>query len=283
VWDATQDRLLWGDHAAGIIREARADGTGGWQESKRWVLNRPLAAAIPRVSGGLIVASGMEILRFAEDGTSTSFAKIDVDSPLIRINDAKCDARGRLWAATLSSDFRTGAASLYRIDPDRSVRKMLDGLTLGNGLDWSPDGSVFYLVDSFIRTVFAFDFDSTLGEISNQRALLTLTQGVPNGMAVDRAGYLWVASTGGGNVQRYSPDGKWVATVQIGTPGATSCAFGGPDGADLFITSRAGRMPDAALQMGVDPAMMDNNGPEAGGLFVCRPGVTGAPANAFGG
>lgn len=283
VWDAAQNRLLWGDHASGIIREARPDGAGGWRESKRWTLNRPLAAAIPRIAGGLIVAGGTEIVQFAEDGTCTPFARIDTDSPLIRINDAKCDAQGRLWAATLSSDFRPGAAALYRIDPDRSVRKMLGGVTLGNGLDWSPDGAVFYLVDSFIRTLFSFDFDAKRGEISNQRRLVTLTRGVPNGMAVDRSGCLWVAATGGGNVQRYSRDGNYLATVEIATPGATSCAFGGSDGAELLITSRAGRMPEAALQMGVDPKMMDNDGPEAGGLFVCRTGATGAPAHAFAG
>jgi sugar lactone lactonase YvrE len=216
-------------------------------------------------------------------GLLTSFARIAVDSDLTRINDAKCDPRGRLWAGTLTSSFRSGGGGLYRIDADGSVTTMLTGITLANGLDWSPDGKTFYFIDSFTRSVDAFDFGLESGEIRNRRTLATLRSGVPNGMTVDRDGRLWVASTGGGDVQCFAPSGEFLARVSIGTPGATSCAFGGPDCTDLFITSRAGRMPDAAQQIGVSPEMMDNDGPEAGGLFVCRPGVVGIPGHLFAG
>jgi sugar lactone lactonase YvrE len=283
VWDGPQQRLLWQDHGSGIIREARADGAGGWCESRRWNLNRAIAASIPRRRGGLVVPGGMEIFLMDDAGILSSFAHIDADSELARINDAKCDARGRLWAGTLTSNFQSGGGALYRIDPDRTVKTMLQGVTLANGLDWSPDGTTFYFVDSFTRSVDAFDFEMDTGEISNRRTLVTLKSGVPNGMTVDREGHLWVAATGGGNVQSYSPTGELLTCIEIGTPGATSCAFGGADCAHLFITSRAGRMPDAAKEMGVDPKMMDNNGPEAGGLFVCQPGARGIPANAFAG
>jgi sugar lactone lactonase YvrE len=286
VWDASGRRLLWGDHVAHVIREAQSDGAGGWRETRRWELHRPLAAAIPRSTGGLILAAGMDILTFDENAPTVDraiqpFAHIDVNSDLLRINDAKCDAKGRLWAGTLSSDFKPGAAALYRIDPDGTVAQKMDGMTLANGLDWSPDSSTFYFVESFTREVLAFDFDLETGSISNRRTFVTLTNGVPNGMTVDRGGNLWIASTGGGEVQCYSPQGQLIATVEIATPGATSCCFGGPDGLDLFITSRAGRMPEAAKTMGVDPRKMDNSGPEAGALFVCRPGASGPPAHSF--
>jgi sugar lactone lactonase YvrE len=225
----------------------------------------------------------MEILLMNDEGNLTSFARIEADSDLVRFNDAKCDSRGRLWAGTLTSNFRPGGGALYRIDPDGAVKTVLQGVTLANGLDWSPDGTTFYFVDSFTRSVEAFDFDVDRGEISNRRTLVTLKSGVPNGMTVDRDGHLWVAATGGGNVQAYAPSGELLTCIEIGTPGATSCAFGGSDCAHLFITSRAGRMPDAAKEMGVDPKMMDNNGPEAGGLFVCQPGARGIPAHAFAG
>jgi sugar lactone lactonase YvrE len=102
-------------------------------------------------------------------------------------------------------------------------------------------------------------------------------------MAVDREGCLWVAATGAGEVQRYSPDGALLARIEISTPGATSCAFAGFDGADLCITSRSGRMPEVARKLGLTTEMMENNGPEAGALFICRPGVTGMPAHPFSG
>ena len=283
VWDAGAQRLLWQDHGAGIIREAKADGAGGWRESRRWNLNRAIAAAIPCRGGGLVVPGGRDILTMNDAGELRQFARLPVESELVRINDAKCDAHGRLWAGTLTSNFQSGGGALYRIDPDATATTILEGITLANGLDWSPDGGTFYFIDSFARGVDAFDFDMDRGSISNRRTLLTLQFGLPNGMTVDRDGCLWVAATGGGNVQCYSPDGALLACVEIVTPGATSCAFGGEAGADLFITSRAGRMPDAAKSMGVDPSMMDNNGPEAGGLFVCRPGATGIPGYAFAG
>jgi sugar lactone lactonase YvrE len=283
VWDDSQQRLLWQDHGSGIIREAKADGFGGWRETRRWTLNRAIAASIPRRQGGLVVPGGMEIFLMDDAGDLRSFARLHSDSDLARINDAKCDSRGRLWAGTLTSNFLSGGGALYRIDPDGAVKTMLRGVTLANGLDWSPDGATFYFVDSFTRSVEAFDFDADRGEISNRRTLVTLRAGVPNGMTVDSEGHVWVAATGGGNVQAYAPNGELLGYIEIGTPGATSCAFGGPDLGHLFITSRAGRMPEAAKDLGVDPKMMDNSGPEAGGLFVCQPDARGVPAHAFGG
>lgn len=283
VWDAGQQRLLWQDHVSGIIREAKADGAAGWRETRRWNLGRAIAASIPRRRGGLVVPGGMEIFLMNDGGELTSFARIENESPLARINDAKCDSRGRLWVGTLTSNFEPGGAALYRIDPDCRVTAAVRDVTLANGLDWSPDGATFYFVDSFTRSVDAFDFDVDQGAIKNRRTVVTLKSGVPNGMTVDRDGNLWVAATGGGNVQVYSPSGELLSRVEIGTPGATSCAFGGPEFAHLFITSRSGRMPDAARGLGVDPKMMDNSGPEAGGLFVCQPGVHGLPSHAFAG
>jgi sugar lactone lactonase YvrE len=283
TWDLAGKRLLWSDHKVGIIHEGKSDGVGGWRESRRWNLARPLAATIPRAKGGLVVAGGTEIFMIDEAGTVTSFTRIDADPDLIKINDAKCDPQGRLWAGTLTGDFRPGGAALYRIDPDGTVTTMLEGVTLSNGLDWSPGGETFYYVDSLTRRVDAFDFDPADGTIANRRIVVTFERGVPNGMAVDREGCLWVAATGGGDVQRYTPDGKLLARVEISTPGATSCAFGGPDGGTLFITSRRGRMPDVARTMGLTTEMMENNGPEAGGVFVCQPGPTGAPATPFAG
>jgi len=101
-----------------------------------------------------------------DEGDLSSFARIEADSELARINDAKCDSRGRLWAGTLTSNFRSGGGALYRIDPDGAVKTVLPGVTLANGLDWSPDETTFYFVDSFTRSVDAFDFDVDRGEIS---------------------------------------------------------------------------------------------------------------------
>lgn len=285
AWDRVRQCLLWSDMEDGILHEARPDGRGGWTETRRSTLSLPIAAVIPRRSGGVVLAAGTEVILMDECGDMVPLARVDVDARRFRFNDAKCDAAGRLWAGTLSRDFETGAASLYRIDADGTVTVMLDGLTLANGLDWSPDGRTFYLIDSLTRNLDAFDFDVASGQISNRRTVVTIAfgEGGPNGLAVDNEGAIWMAVTGSGSVHRYAPDGQLLARVEIGTHGATSCAFGGADGGDFFITSLGRRMPDVAQTIGITPAMMENSGPEAGALFVCRPGVTGPAAHPFAG
>jgi sugar lactone lactonase YvrE len=285
AWDHAQQRLLWSDMEKGVIHEARANGKGGWTETRSSTLDAPIAATIPRLRDGLVLAAGIEVLLMDDHGRVTPLARLDVDAQRFRFNDAKCDAAGRLWAGTLSRDFAAGAAALYRIDPDGTITTALQGLTLANGLDWSPDGSTFYLVDSLTRSLDAFDFDIASGRLSNRRTIVTLRfgEGGPNGLAVDNDGAIWLAVTGSGSVHRYAPDGRLLARAFIATPGATSCAFGGAGGGDLFITSLGRRMPDIAQTIGITPAMMENSGPEAGGLFVCRPGVAGPAARPFAG
>lgn len=284
VWDAVGQRLLWCDLETGIVHAATPGTSGGWCESRRWDLQRPIAAAIPRTRDGLVVAGGVEIFALNEAGRILPLARLDADPDLVRFNDAKCDPQGRLWAGTLATDF-TPRAALYRIDPDGAVSTMLEGLSIANGMDWSPDGSVFYLTESLSRCVEAFDFDARRGALARRRTFVQIAygEGGPNGLTVDREGCLWLAVTGSGHVRRYSPEGKELMRVAIATPGATSCAFGGNDGASLFVTSLGRRMPEVARTLGLTEETMRNDGPQSGGLFVCRPGATGRPATAFAG
>ena len=112
---------------------------------------------------------------------------------------------------------------------------------------------------------------------------LAFGEGGPNGLTVDREDCVWVAVTGSGEVRRYSRSGELLMRVAISTPGATSCAFAGPAGDTLAITSLGRRMPDVARTIGISESMMTNDGPESGALFVCRPGTTGQPATPFAG
>jgi sugar lactone lactonase YvrE len=284
AWDSKHQRLLWADLERGIVHAAIADASGSWHENRRWKLAQPLAAAVPRAAGGLIVAAGTAILTLDEEGAVATFTRLQEDPAGLRFNDAKCDPRGRLWAGTLALDFSPRAA-LFRIDPDRSIHTVLEGLTLANGMDWSPDGRTFYFTDSLTRRVDAYDFDLARGIPGRRRELVTLQlgEGGPNGLTVDRDGCVWLAVTGSGQVRRYSPDGTELMRIEIGTPGATSCAFGGPNGAQLFITSLGRRMPDIARALGLTDEMMTNDRPESGGLFVCEPGASGRAATPFAG
>lgn len=287
AWDGVAKRFLWLDNAQGIIHEAKSDGRGGWRETRRWNLGRRTGAAIPRTKGGLVVIAGTDVLLMNDAGDLTPFARIDADPNVVGLNDAKCDPRGRLWSGTVAHDFTPKASKLYRIDPDGSVTTMLDGVSLSNGLDWSPDGGTLYYIDSGDRTVDALDFDMVHGTIGRRRTLVEFPRGQgPDGMTVDREGCLWVAVFGPGEVRRYAPDGSLVACVAVSAPATTSCAFGGADGGDLFITSASIRLPEELLpMMGFGPEMVEKvaNAPGAGGVFCCRPGATGKPATPFAG
>lgn len=284
VWDAEGKRLLWVDHAADTLHEAKHGQTGSWQESGRWHLGRRLAGALPRRRGGLVIASGNEISLLGEAQAITHFARLDIDPATCRVNDIKCDARGRLWVGTFATDF-TPQGGLHRVDPDGSVTQILKSMLLPNGLDWSIDGSTFYLVDSLLGTVDAFDFNLSAGTLDNRRTLLKFNgaDGLPNGMTVDWQDCLWIAHTTRGEVRRYTRDGALLMRVVVPVSGVTSCSFGGEEGGDLFITSRRGRVPEIIKSLGVPEELLESSGPDAGALFICQPGVAGPPATPFAG
>jgi sugar lactone lactonase YvrE len=189
-------------------------------------------------------------------------AEVEADRPVSRMNDGKCDRRGRFWAGTIAEVHEPGAGSLYRLDADHRAVQVLTGVTTSNGLDWSPDGSTMYFIDTHAHGVDAYDFDEATGEIHNRRRLIDIDPevGLPDGMAVDAEGGLWVALYDGRAVHRYSADGVLEGRLELPVSLVTSCAFAGPELADLYITTAADRHPDEPL---------------AGAVFHCRPGVAG--------
>lgn len=287
TWDAAVMRILWSDNEHGVVHEAKQVGPEEWQECGRWQLGRPIAGVIPRVRGGFIVAGGTEVFVWDESGERCPFAHLEVAGTSVRVNEVKCDPQGRLWAGTRAEDLESPSGMLLRIDPDGSVSQMLTGIAISNGMDWSPDGSTMYFIDSARRSVDAFDFDPASGAISNRHTVVVPEwgDGAPDGMTVDSEGCLWVAQVGSGAVVRYAPDGTPLSRVEISTPAVTSCAFGGEGLEHLFITSLGRPIPDIAVRYGCRPEMIAKSGtsPEGGSLFVCRPGVKGRVATLFAG
>jgi sugar lactone lactonase YvrE len=209
-------------------------------------------------------------------GALDVIAEIESDKIGNRVNDAKCDSRGRFWVGTMAYDWQThrGAGSLYRVDPDGSVLPALTGVSLSNGLAWSPDDATFYYVDSATQRIDQFAFDADAGRLANRRSLCTVPAqaGVPDGLTIDADGYLWLALWGGGALWRIEPlNGVVDRVITLPVTQVTSCAFGGPDLSDLYVTSAAVGLSQSAL----------SDQPLAGGLFRIRPGVTGRPTQRF--
>lgn len=237
-WDARRGELLRVDIMAGRVYRDRVDDDGGLVPVRTYQLRGTVGAITP-VEGdeGWLLAAGRGFAHLSPDGAVR--ALVDVAPEGTRMNDAACDPQGRFWAGTKAHDNHVGGGALCRLDRDGHTELMLDGLTISNGLGWSPDGATMYLADTIPRVIHAFSFDGERGTISDGRVLVTVTgEGVgPDGMAVDAAGDLWVAIFGGGRVQRYSPDGELRQELHVPAAQTTSCAFAGPGLRRLYVTT----------------------------------------------
>jgi len=270
VWDPDAGCLYFVDIERGAVhRHDPATAT-----SRSFQIGMMVGAAALTAAGDLVLAVSDGFARLDLDsGQVRALAAVEADLPDQRMNDGKCDPAGRFWAGTMALDKRPGAGALYRLDPDGRVHRILDGVSISNGLDWSDDGRLMYYVDTPTRSIDVFDFDVASGAIANRRALARVERGDgwPDGLTLDADGYIWVALWAGAAVRRYAPDGTLDRVVAVPTTYPTSCAFGGPDLQDLYVTTAATALtPEERLRE-----------PLAGGLFRCRPGVQGRPPHRF--
>jgi len=257
-------QLLWVDMLAGDVLTLEPDGL----VTRRHISN-VVAALRPRVGGGYVYATERGFA--LDDGTTTAVRPVvELWSDAgVRMNEGGCDPDGRFYCGSMAYDLTAGAASLYRLDPDGSSSTVLTGLTISNGLDWTPTGDEAYYVDSPTGRIDVFDYEPELG-LANRRSFVSVPAGLPDGLTIDEEGGVWVAIWGAGAVHRYAPDGKLSEVVTVPTAQVTACTFGGPGYAELFITtSREG------LSATEDPV--------AGSLFRTEPGVRGRPVRPFGG
>jgi sugar lactone lactonase YvrE len=222
----------------------------------------------------LAVRDGVAVASDTGEGFEL-MAPVEREIPGNRMNDAKCDPAGRLLAGTTAFDFAPHSAALYRVEEDWSFEQVVRDVTQSNGMGWSADGSRMYFIDSATQGVDVFDYDASTGSAAGRRRLVTIERalGVPDGMTVDNRGNLWVACFGGAAVRCFSPEGEQLGQVLFPVSQVTSCAFGGPGLADLYVTSAAYRLSTDQLK----------KEPHAGATFVCRPGAVGMPASPFAG
>ena len=191
------------------------------------------------------------------------------------MNDGACDAQGRFWAGTMAYDESPGAGALYRLELDGSCTTVLTGLTISNGIGWSPDGATMYLADSGTGRIDAFDFDADQRRhhpAPHDRRHRRARASRPTASPSTTTAAIWVALWDGGAVRRYAPDGTLLTAVPLPVDRPTSCAFGGPDRSTLFVTTARHGLDDVAL----------SRQPDAGRVFrIDDLGVTGPPCNHF--
>jgi sugar lactone lactonase YvrE len=256
VWDSRRDELLSVDMHRGDMLAVDRDG-----DVHRRHVGDLLAALRPRERGGWVVglARGFGLL---DDGAGEARSLGELWSdPSVRMNDGGCDPAGAFWCGSMDVDGAPGRGAMYRLAPDGSVATMLTGLTISNGLCWSPDGSQAYYVDSGTGAVDVLTVDLDAPAVTGRRRFVEVDGGTPDGLTVDADGGVWVALYGGSAVRRYAPDATLDLVVRVPTTHPTACAFGGPALDELWITTSA-RGAGAT-----DPG--------AGALYRCRPGLRG--------
>lgn len=265
VWSERWGGLRWVDMLAGDILSLQPDGTVG-----RRHVGRVAAALRPRSSGGAVIAVERGFVLEDSEGRFTNLDEIWTD-PTVRMNEGGCDPQGRFYAGSMPYDRRVGGGSVYRLDVDLSVEVVIDGVTISNGLEWSPDGALAYYTDTETFRIDVFDYDPDRG-LTGRRPFVDLSSEElrPDGLTVDAEGCVWTALANGGAVRRYTQAGKLDGVVEVPAQKVTACTFGGARLDELYITtSREDLPPD------VDPL--------AGSLFRAAVGKVGRPVREFAG
>ncbi len=270
-WDGERDELLWVDIIGSQLHRGRLNPNRMLDEIARVQFDRFVGAVAPVLGGGYVLAAGTGFLFVDPSGRVVELAQPEAGrDDDVRMNDGACDPQGRFWAGTMAHDESPEAGVLYRLELDGTYSRILAGLTVSNGIDWSPDGSIMYLSDSGTAMVDAFDFDPATGDISGRRTIAQITESgvAPDGLTVDDNGNIWVALWGGAAVRCYDPQGLLLGTVGVPVDRPTSCAFGGPDRSTLFITTARQGLDEQAL----------SGQPDAGRVFrVDGLGASGPP------
>lgn len=270
-WDQEKGYLLWVD----IIGEKVHIYNPANNTNRTIPVGQLVGAIVPRESGGAVLAlkDSFYFIDLTTEEITPAVTNIE-NIQENRFNDGKCDAAGRFWAGTMAINEKRGAGSLYYLNPDLTIIKVLDNVTISNGLAWSQDNKKMYYIDSPTRNVIAFDFNYDSAKITDKSVVVIIpdNEGVPDGMTIDKEGMLWVAQWGGYKVSRWNPaTGKKIGEIKLPVAHVTSCTFGGENLDELYITTARKGLTD--LQLAEQP--------EAGGIFRVKTDTCGYGADKF--
>jgi sugar lactone lactonase YvrE len=269
LWSVDEQALYWVDIERNTFSRF-LPATGVYETVDVGV---PIGVLALRTTGGLVMATKKGFALWDKDTAELRYIiNPEFDKPQLRFNDGAVDSRGRFWAGSMGG---RGEGALYRLDPDGSVHIIIPGVTIPNGIGWSPDDTLMYFTDTGTRTIYAFDYDAVSGNVINRRAFIEVPaeMGAPDGLVVDREGYIWSACWDGAKLVRYTPSGTVDRIIPIPALRPTSCVFGGPNLDELYITSAFTGLSEEQLKQY----------PLSGDVFRLKVDVTGREKFKFGG
>jgi sugar lactone lactonase YvrE len=236
IWDGRLQRLIWTDCTAGEVHVSSAHGDAVlWSHPDRL----PVGVTLLRANGGMAVAIGAHVLLLDSRGREDRAPiPLPIDTRIVRFNDGSCDPAGRLLVGTTGGDV-DGRGELFSVGANGHPRRLLGELTESNGLGWSPDGRSMYFVDTADPVVYVLDYDLATGRVGQRRefARIDPSLGYLDGLTVDADGDVWVAVWAGGQLRRYTPDGRLRTVIPMPVSHPTCPAFGGAALDTLFVTS----------------------------------------------
>jgi len=268
LWNVPEQAIYWLDITGKKLHRYYVDS----KKYETFDMEKRIGVIAFRKQGGLILGAEDSFYFWDANRQVMKFiSHPEIGKTEARFNDGKVDRKGRFWAGTMTAEGATSA--LYRVDPDLSVHQMVSGVTISNGIGWSPDNKTMYFADLNRHVIHTFDFDLQSGAISHKRDFVKLDEsfGVPDGLTVDTEGYVWFAVYDGWKVMRYSPDGNVAGEINMPVSRPSSCMFGGKDLTDLYITTISEGLSDQ------EKAQQ----PLAGDLFVVHAAGKGLPETDF--
>ena len=270
-WDNRDQRLFWVD-IIGLKVHIYDPET---RINKSFPTPSMVGTVVPGNNDKAVIAlvDGIYILNTL-DGEISLLSDVEADMTYNRFNDGKCDPNGNLWVGSMHFDQSLPKANLYKVDGKGNAVKMLDSITISNGIVWTKDSRTMYYIDTPTGQIRAYDFDADNSSISNERIAVEVPVGLgfPDGMTIDEEDKLWVGLWNGNAVARFDPvSGKLMSKIEVPAHNVTSCSFGGSDFETLYITT-------SSLDMTEEEQARY---PLAGSLFEVKPGVKGVAGNFF--
>jgi len=259
LWHPVEKRLYWIDIPSSKLY--RYDPQTGLHEE--FDTGKPVGGYTLQSDGSLLLFMGDGTIRTWNHGDTTTIIDDIPDERGNRFNDVIADPEGRVFCGTMSTPARAGR--LYRLDTDRSLSILLEGIGTSNGMGFTPDLRSMYYTDTGKHEIYLYDYERSTGNITNGRVFASTGEGDagrPDGLTVDAEGCVWSARWGGHRLVRYSPDGEEISQVMFPAENVSCPTFGGEDYADLYVTTAGGND-------------RDENGECAGALFRLRPDVGG--------
>jgi len=271
-WDDLSQTVTWVDLKRGLGYRGTVEAEG-ISITDELTFPDTVAAVLPSSDGGLLVVAHDHLVAVSSDGRRRSFPPILDREQRLRLNDAACDASGRVIVGGMAADRAPGATSLFSVATSGEVSVLREGVTVGNGIGWSPDGTTMYFVDSVPGVLWSVPYDAATGAVGTWCPLVERFETLPDGLCVDDQGRIWLGMWRGSQVQCIAPTGELLGVVRVPVPNVTAAAFVGPRRDRLLITTARDGLDEAGR----------GDFPLSGRMFIADVGAVGVATHRWAG